>query len=70
MFFIHQIVLNFYYICSMLLVNCGNMSYSIARKDENTDKCEKLAQEDRRSVSNYIEILVERAWKKKNEENK
>ena len=41
------------------------MPYSIARKDDNTDKAQKLADEDRRSLSNYIEILVDRAWKER-----
>jgi len=47
------------------------MSYSIAKKDENTDKCEEMAEADNRSVSNFIETLVKRAYKQfKREEDK
>jgi len=39
------------------------MAFSITKEDDITIKCRELAEEDNRSVSNYIEILVKRAFK-------
>ncbi len=41
------------------------MPYCITKDDENTKKARQLAEEDNRSVSNYIEILVKRDYKQK-----
>jgi predicted transcriptional regulator len=43
------------------------MAFSITKDDETTDKCRELAKEDNRSVSNYLEILVQRDWRNKEE---
>jgi hypothetical protein len=41
------------------------MPFSITKNDEITDKCRVLAEKENRTVSNYIETLVKREYKKK-----
>ena len=46
------------------------MPFSITKDDETTMKARELAEKDNRSVSNYIEILVQRDWRSKKDSDK
>jgi len=41
------------------------MAFSITKENDITLKCRELAEDDNRSVSNYLEILVKREALKK-----